>query len=264
MIEPALRWPALSLVETAANCQGCGTCRSLEPTARMCPSFRALRHEAASPRSQANLVREIATGRLDPRLWGSDEFKAHADLCIHCKLCRSECPSAVDVSSLMLEAKAAYVEMHGLPPHDWVFSRTEFWARLASRFPIITNFLLARRSSRWLLERMLGVSRHRVLPRVTRSSFTRRAARLGLDKPRPQLSGPRVVYFVDVYANYYDQELADSVVKVLRHAEVNVFVPARSAAREWPRSWWATSTTHARRPWPTCGCSPMQCATATP
>jgi FAD/FMN-containing dehydrogenase/Fe-S oxidoreductase len=227
VIEPALRWPALSLVDTAANCQGCGTCRSLEPTARMCPSYRALRHEAASPRSQANLVREIATGQLDPRLWGTDEFKAHADVCIHCKLCRSECPSAVDVSTLMLEAKAAYVEKHGLPPHDWVFSRIEFWARLASRFPIITNFLMARRTSRWLLERMLGVSRHRVLPRVARSSFTRRAARLGLDKPRPQLSGPRVVYFVDVYANYYDQELADSVVKVLRHSEVNVFVPSR-------------------------------------
>jgi FAD/FMN-containing dehydrogenase/Fe-S oxidoreductase len=227
VVQPALRWPGLSLIETAANCQGCGTCRSLEPTARMCPSFRALRHEAASPRSQANLVRELASGHIDPRLWGGDEFKAHADLCIHCKLCRTECPSAVDVSSLMLEAKAAYVEKHGLPPHDWVFSRIEFWARLASRFPIITNFLLARRTSRWLLERMLGVSRHRLLPRVTRSSFTRRAARLGLDKSRPHLSGPRVVYFVDVYANYYDQELAESVVKVLRHAEVNVFVPSR-------------------------------------
>jgi FAD/FMN-containing dehydrogenase/Fe-S oxidoreductase len=227
VIEPALRWPGLSMIETAANCQGCGTCRSLEPTARMCPSFRALRQEAASPRSQANLVREIATGQIDPRLWGGDEFKAHAELCIHCKLCRTECPSAVDVSSLMLEAKAAFVEKHGLPPHDWVFSRVEFWARLASRFPIITNFLLARRTSRWLLERMLGVSRHRIMPRVTRSSFTRRAARAGLDKSRPHLSGPRVVYFVDVYANYYDQELADSVVKVLRHAEVNVFVPSR-------------------------------------
>ena len=62
---------------------------------------------------------------------------------------------------------------------------------------------------------------------MTRTPFTRRAARLGLNKPRPHLSGPRVVYFVDVYANYYDQELAESVVGVLRHAEVNVFVPSR-------------------------------------
>jgi FAD/FMN-containing dehydrogenase/Fe-S oxidoreductase len=227
VIQPALRWPDLSLVEMASNCQGCGTCRSLDPTLRMCPSYRAHRREAASPRSQANLVREIVTGEVDPRLWGADEFKAHADLCIHCKLCRTECPSAVDVSSLMLEAKAAYVEKHGLPPGDWIFSRIELWAKLGSRFPILTNFLLSRRSTRWLLDRLLGVSRHRLLPRVRRTSFTRRAARLGLSKARPHQPGPRVVYFVDVYANYYDQELAEFVVAVLRHAGVNVFVPTR-------------------------------------
>ena len=106
-------------------------------------------------------------------------MKAHADLCLHCKLCRSECPSAVDVSSLMIEAKAAHVERHGLPPSDWIFSRLEMWARLGSRFPILTNFLMTRRWARAVLERLLGVSRHRVLPRVRRSPFTRRAARLG-------------------------------------------------------------------------------------
>jgi FAD/FMN-containing dehydrogenase/Fe-S oxidoreductase len=227
VIEPALRWPDLTLVETAAACHGCGTCRSLDPTSRMCPSFRALRHEAASPRSQANLVRMLASGQIDPRLWGADEFKAHADLCIHCKLCRTECPSGVDVSSLMLEAKAAHVDKHGLGTSDRIFSRIELWARLGSRFPIVTNFLLARRSTRFLLDRLLGVSRHRLLPRVRRTSYTRRASRLGLNKPRPQLPGPRVVYFVDVFANYYDQELAEAVVSVLQEAGVNVYVPHR-------------------------------------
>jgi FAD/FMN-containing dehydrogenase/Fe-S oxidoreductase len=223
----ALRWPELPMAEVASLCQGCGTCRSLEPTTRMCPSFRAVRAEENSPRSQANLIRQVALGIVDPRLWGSDEFKAKADLCIHCKLCQTECPSGVDVSSLMLEAKAAYVENHGLPPADWVFSRIEMWARLGSRFPAPTNYLFNRRASRWLLERLLGISRHRVLPPVGRGSFTRKAARLGLNTPRPRQPGPRVVYFVDVFANYYDQELAAAVVAVLRHAGVNVYVPAR-------------------------------------
>ena len=128
----------------------------------------------------------------------------------------------------MLEAKAAYVEKHGLPPSDWVFSRIEFWARLGSRFPIITNFLL----SRALVTLPAGPDARESrgtgsCPGCARTSFVRRAARRGLDKPRPQLPGPRVVYFVDVYANYYDQELAESVVGVLHHAEVNVFVPSR-------------------------------------
>ena len=86
----------------------------------MCPTFRALRAESASPRAKANLLRQVAAGPVDPKLWGTEEFKENADLCIHCNLCPTECPSGVDVSSLMLEAKAAYVENHGLPPADWV------------------------------------------------------------------------------------------------------------------------------------------------
>ncbi|MGO9469173.1 MAG: FAD-binding and (Fe-S)-binding domain-containing protein [Isosphaeraceae bacterium] len=226
-LAPALRWPQLSVVETASACNGCGTCRTLEATWRMCPSYRASRREEASPRSQANLIRQIAAGVVDPRLWGSDELKASADLCMHCKLCQTECPAGVDVSGLMLEAKAAYVENHGLAPSDWIFSRLEFWARLGSRFPIVTNFLLARRSVRRLLESLVGVSRRRVLPRVRRTPFVRRAQRMDLDRRRSQLPGPRVAYFVDVYANYYDQELAEAAVAVLREAQVNVHVPLR-------------------------------------
>jgi FAD/FMN-containing dehydrogenase/Fe-S oxidoreductase len=227
VILPVLRWTEPGALGNASACHGCGECRSLEPTLRMCPSFRAHRREAATPRSLANLIRQIATGQVDPRLWGSEEFQSHANLCIHCKLCKSECPAGVDVSSLMLEAKAAYVENHGLPPGDWIFSRLEVWARLASRFPILSNFLMSRRSARWLIERVLGVSRHRVLPPVRRTPFTRRAQRFGLARPRPHQSGPRVIYFVDVYANYYDHELAESVVAVLHQAQVNVFVPPR-------------------------------------
>jgi Fe-S oxidoreductase len=227
VVLPVLRWGETSALAMASACHGCGECRNLDLTQRMCPSYRAHRREAASPRSQANLIRQIATGQVDPKLWGTEEFKAQADLCIHCKLCRPECPAGVDVSSLMIEAKAAFVENHGLSPGDWIFSRLEMWARLSSRFPIISNFLMSRRSARWLIERLLGVSRHRVLPRVRRTPFTRRAARLVLTQPRPHQAGPRVVYFLDVFANYYDHELAESVVAVLRQAKVNVFVPPR-------------------------------------
>ncbi len=223
---PVLRWPDRGPIETAAACNGCGMCRSNEPTLRMCPTFRALRSESASPRSKANLVRQLSVGLIDPKLWGTEEFKQNADLCIHCNLCSKECPSGVDVSSLMLEAKAAYVETHGLAPGDWAISRVEFWSRIASRLPILSGALLSSRPARWLMERAFGLSRLRRLPRPSRTPFTRRAGRLGLTRARPQEPGPRVVYFVDVFANYFDQELAEAVVAVLRQAGVNVFVPS--------------------------------------
>jgi FAD/FMN-containing dehydrogenase/Fe-S oxidoreductase len=227
VLVPALRWRDLTILEQASACNGCGTCRTQEPTLRMCPTFRALRDEAASPRNQANLLRQIATGALDPRLWGSEEMKANADLCIHCTSCRSECPAGVDISSLMVEAKAAYVEIHGLAPSDWFLSRVDLWSKMASRLPLTWNALLRNRFARWLIERSFGLSRHRSLPRARRTPFLRRAERLGLTKPRPQAPGPRVAYFVDVFANHFDQELAESVVGVLRQAGVNVHVPRR-------------------------------------
>ncbi len=193
----------------------------------MCPTFRALRTEAAAPRNQANLLRQVASGAVDPRLWGSEELKANADLCIHCMACRTECPAGIDISSMMIEAKAAFVEEHGLAPADWFLSRVDLWSKLASGFPILWNALLKGGPTRWLIERTFGLSRHRSLPRAHRTPFLRRAERLGLTKARPQAPGPRVAYFVDVFANHFDQELAESVVGVLRQAGVNVHVPKR-------------------------------------
>src|SRR5262249_30646709 len=154
---PILRWTERGPVETASMCNGCGLCRTREPLLRMCPTFRALGSEAATPRAQANLIRQVAAGTVDPKLWGTEEFTANADLCTHCNLCVRECPSGVDVSSLMLEAKAAFVENHGLPPGAWVFSRVELWSRLASRVPLLYNALMSSRTARWLTERLFGL-----------------------------------------------------------------------------------------------------------
>ena len=233
-IEPSLRWGALTMLDQASACNGCGSCRSQEPSLRMCPTFRALRHEAASPRNQANLIRQMATGAVDPRLWGSEEMKANADLCIHCTMCRTECPAGVDVSSLMIEAKAAYVDLHGLASEDRTLSRVDFWAGLASRFPILCNALAGNKMARWFIERSFGLSRHRRLPKAHRTPFVRRAERLGLTKARPQAVGPRVAYFVDIFANHFDQKLAEAVVGVLRRAGVNVFVPRKQRGSGMP------------------------------
>ena len=56
----------------------------------------------------------------------------------------------IHASSLMVEAKAAYVQDHGLPPIDWLLSRVERWSKLASRFPILSNALMASRGARYV------------------------------------------------------------------------------------------------------------------
>ena len=78
--------------------------------------------------------------------------------------------------------------------------------------------------SRWLLEKMFGVSRHRRLPAFTKRSFLRRAQRRGWTR-KPRSARPRVAYFVDVFANYNDPGIAEAVVAVLHHNGIEVYVP---------------------------------------
>jgi Fe-S oxidoreductase len=222
-----LNWTDQERASQVMACHGCGECRSVEPMMRMCPTFRGLRAEAATPRAHANLLRQIATGVVDPRKWGSEELRSHAELCVHCDLCRDECPAGIDVSLLMLEAKAAAVENHGLTPSGWLLSHMDVWARWSSRLPVLGNLMLRSQTARRLLERSFGLSRHRVMPRAQRFSFLRRADRLGVTRPRPNLPGPRVAYFVDLFANHFDPELAETAVSLLLRAGVNVYVPSR-------------------------------------
>ena len=106
---------------------------------------------------------------------------------------------------------------------------------------------LGNRQMRWLLEKTLGIAQGRKLPRVTSRSFLRRAARRRLTRPSRR-SGQKVLYFVDVYANYFDPQLAEAMVAVLEHNGIAVLRPPGSEAgghavdrlrRRWnmPGSW---------------------------
>jgi Fe-S oxidoreductase len=191
----------------------------------MCPIFRVSPREEASPRAKANLVRGILTGRLPPDEMLDDACKAVADLCVHCHMCRLECPANVDIPKLMMEAKATYVRTNGLAFHDRLLVQIDSLASLAGRLPAIANWALANPQARWLLEKTLGVAQSRKLPRLARRSFLKNAAMRRLSQ-RANRQGEMVVYFVDTYANYFDTQLADALVAVLRHNGVSVFVPA--------------------------------------
>ena len=221
-----LHWAAGSVAAETNSCNGCGECRTEAPTRRMCPTFRATRDEAATPRAKANLMRQLLQTDTDPRLLSSDDVRAVADLCVNCKMCARECPARVNVPKLMLEAKAANVAEHGMNLTDWSMARTETFAHLGSAFAPLANALLDNQLARWLLEKLFGLARRRRLPRFASRSFLRQAHRRGWTR-RPRSARPRVAYFVDIVANYNDPLLAESVVAVLHHNGIEVYVPPR-------------------------------------
>jgi FAD/FMN-containing dehydrogenase/Fe-S oxidoreductase len=222
-----LYWPEEDPRAESERCNGCGQCRTVAPASRMCPIFRATHDEAATPRAKANLLRGLLQEGADRRELSSDEVRAVADLCVNCKMCAHECPAHVNIPRLMLEAKAANVERHGLDRSDWAMSRTETFTRVGSVLAPIANAVMRNPAMRWLLEKVVGVSRHRRLPGFAAKSFLRRAASQGWTRP-PEgrvASQFRVAYFVDIFANYNDPSIAEAVVAVLHHNGVEVYVP---------------------------------------
>ena len=194
LIELQVHWNPVQAAEIARTCNGCGECRSQVPDLRMCPMFRILPAEEASPRAKANLIRGVLSGQLELSSLLSDESKAVADLCINCHMCSLECPAKVDIPGLMAQCKGAYVAANGLPLSDWLLLRLDLLGQMGMISPLV-NWAIGNRQMRWLMEKTLGIAQGRKLPRVTSRSFVHRAARCRLTRPTRR-SGRKVIYFV--------------------------------------------------------------------
>ncbi len=140
---------AAPLVRGASACIGIGQCVERQ-LATMCPPYRITRNEPESTRGRANLLREIATGRLSMDDPGATESLAH---CVACKACSRECPAGVDMAWLkslhLADRRVAGLE-----------SRT---ARLLARAP---EHLARASSATWAVNAVARVTRpvaHRLL-----------------------------------------------------------------------------------------------------
>ncbi len=218
-----LVWRDEDITHAARMCNGCGRCRTTSPDERMCPMFRFAPREEASPRAKANLMRAIMTRQLDPTQLKTDALKNIADLCFHCCQCRLECPAGVDIPKLMMECKGQYVASNGLRLEDWSLARLDRISSWASQFATIANWVLSTPAPRWLLEKTLGIAQARKLPRFAMRSFIRWAHRRRLTRP-PRHSSRKVLYFVDIYANWYDTQIGEALVAILEHNNIAVFV----------------------------------------
>ncbi len=225
LTELQLDWHPQQVAEIAEQCFGCGRCRTQSLPERMCPFFRIFPAEEASPRAKANVLRGVLSGRLPLASLTQDELKKVMDLCFHCHSCRLECPAGVDIARLVCEAKGAYVAARGLTLSDWMMVHLDKLAAFGSLLAPMVNPLLGSRWFRWLMEKLLGIAQGRKLPPVAAQPFLRLASRHRWTRP-VRAEGPKVVLFVDLYANYFDPQLAKALVGILHRHGIQVYVPA--------------------------------------
>jgi len=191
----------------------------------MCPVFRAVGAESACSRAKANLLRAWITGVLKKEDFESDQFKQILGLCINCKMCSVECPSGVDISKLIIEARTEYAKRKGLTRTEKTLAQNRYLSVLGSLFAPISNLVMSLPLFRMLLEKYTGLDMRRTMPKFQRGSFLKKGRRY-LARAGPVASPvDKVAYFVDSYANYNDHELGFSVIKCLRHNNIDVILP---------------------------------------
>ena len=233
IVELQLDWHAEEMAHAARICNGCAACRTQADAARMCPIFHLAPREESSPRAKANLARGILSGSLPPHAVLEESCKKIADLCVHCHMCRIECPANVDVPKLMQEAKASYVANNGLKFSDWALARIDRLSAAAARVPRLANWTLGNPVGRWALEKTLGIAQGRKLPRLARRPFLASKTARRLRKPQ-RSSEEKAAVLIDTYANYFDPQLAEALVAVLEHNGIGVYVPDKQCEAGMP------------------------------
>jgi Fe-S oxidoreductase len=191
-------------------CNGNGACRRLDEGS-MCPSFMATREEKDSTRGRANVLRLAMAGRLGDVALNDKEVYGVMDLCVQCKACKTECPSAVDMAKLKTEWLGRYWKRHPVPVRTQLFAHLPRAARLASGIlaPFV-NGVAASRPVRWMLDRYLGIDRSRTLP-----VFARRPYATGWPSEPGTSRGKRVVLFADTFHNHHYPAVARAAHRFL-------------------------------------------------
>src|SRR5438874_5733517 len=165
-----------SFIGNLEQCNGCGGCRKDTPI--MCPTFIATGEEVMSTRGRANIIRaalELRVNGHDPLK--SEELDAALSNCLSCKGCTPECPSNVNLALLKAEMMHARHRRDGLRLRDRIFSDIDLLGRMGCTVPSLANASLNFRPLRLLMEKALGLSARRSLPRYTSARFDRRFAR---------------------------------------------------------------------------------------
>jgi len=153
------------------QCNGAAACRK-RGTGVMCPSFMVTRDEEHSTRGRANALRAALQGRLPAGELTGPRIAQVMDLCLECKACKAECPSAVDLAKIKIEWLSRWNEVHGIPLRSRVFADAWKVARLVSG-PLapLVNSALRSGGVRRMLEKVAGLSAQRPLPAFERQSF---------------------------------------------------------------------------------------------
>ncbi len=194
----------------------------------MCPSYRATHDPVHSTGARVKAFKAALNGEFGDDPFAHPDLVAAMDLCVSCKGCKKECPSAVDMTLIKTEYLAQKNARLGVSHRAQLFGGLPQWLH---RWRAPLSWLVRwRNASPWVsrfVEKRWGIAAARPIPLLVDQPFVAPAL-------VPEAAGSRgkVLLFVDTFSHYYTPEIAEAAIKVLQAGgfTVDVLKPAKTDA----------------------------------
>lgn len=248
--------------DTAVYCNGNGACYNYDPDDTMCPSWKATRERAQSPKGRASLIREwlrlqggagvdvlasaerIRHGgilvdfprklrntlarRSGERDFSHEVYDAMAG-CLACKSCAGQCPIKVNVPDF----RSRFLELfHGRylrPLKDYLIGSLELTIPYLARVPALYNSLMGAAPVQALLRKYAGMvdspllSRFDVQPVLDRWAVQFATPR-ALAELDPKQRARSVILVQDAFTRYFDTESFATWVELFSRLGYRVYL----------------------------------------
>lgn len=149
------------------------------------------------------------------------------DTCFQCKLCEVNCPYTprdgheyrLDFPRLVHRFRALRARERGIPLRDRVLGNPDLTARMARASLGMANAANRIRAHRWLMEKLLGIHRDKLLPEFAGRTFDAWAEKTGRIARVP---GCEVVLFQTCFVQHNAPEIGRDTIEVLERNGVDV------------------------------------------
>jgi Fe-S oxidoreductase len=213
------------ILRLAEKCSGSGDCRKMPVSGGvMCPSYMATRLEKDTTRARANILRQFLSNESDEYPFDHKEIKEVMDLCLSCKGCKTECPSAVDVAKMKAEFLQQYYDRQGVPYRAKLIANFAKQMKLVSTMPGVFNWFYGIPFFRRIAHTLVGFHQDRSMPKLAKQTLITWYKKHQQSKYKNQLS-KKVFLFCDEFTNYNDAETGKRAIQLLEALGYDVVIP---------------------------------------